>query len=102
MTADLLARKETSFVLWHVGNTTPVPSLIVGQVKPGAPLTFIDKQEFPLTQFLVSQTFGKFQQQNATLKMVKFIITGLKLPSVIPILIELVSVCGLLTPLHTW
>jgi len=50
MTADLLARKETSFVLWHVGNTTPVPSLIVGQVKPGAPLTFIDKQEFPLTK----------------------------------------------------
>lgn len=48
MTADLLARKETSFVLWHVGNTTPAPSLIIGQLKPGTPINFTNEQEFPL------------------------------------------------------
>ncbi|MDF5725112.1 MAG: alpha-amylase family glycosyl hydrolase [Rhizonema sp. PD37] len=50
MTADLLARKETSFVLWHVGNTTQVPSLIIGQVKLGAPITLIKEEHFLLQQ----------------------------------------------------
>lgn len=48
--ADLLTRKETSFVLWTVGNTTPAPSLIIGQVKPGAPITLPEEHNKFLLQ----------------------------------------------------
>ncbi len=50
MKADLLARKEASFVLWRIGKTNPPPHLIIGQVQEGSPISFTNEQEFPLTQ----------------------------------------------------
>ena len=48
MAANLLARKETAFVLWRVGNTNQPPTLIIGQLHPGTPITFSNEQRFTL------------------------------------------------------
>jgi 1,4-alpha-glucan branching enzyme len=48
MAESLLVRKQTSFVLWRVGNSNPPPDLIIGQLQPGTPFTFINEQRFPL------------------------------------------------------
>jgi 1,4-alpha-glucan branching enzyme len=48
MAANLLARKETAFVLWRVGNTNQPPTLIIGQLHPGTPITFSNERRFTL------------------------------------------------------
>jgi len=48
MSADILTRKETAFVLWRVGNANPPPTLIIGQLQAGAPSTFMGEQRLPL------------------------------------------------------
>jgi hypothetical protein len=48
MVANLLARKETAFVLWRMGHTTQPPALIIGQLQLGTPITFINEQHFTL------------------------------------------------------
>lgn len=48
MTADLLARKQTAFVLWRVGNATPPPTLILGQGQLGAPIAFTGERQLPM------------------------------------------------------
>ncbi len=45
MSANLLVRKQASFVLWRVGNPSPPPKLIIGQLQPGNPVTLTGKQE---------------------------------------------------------
>lgn len=40
MKANLLEKKETAFVLWRVGNSTPPPTLVIGQLQAGNPMTF--------------------------------------------------------------
>ncbi|HEY7167305.1 MAG TPA: alpha-amylase family glycosyl hydrolase [Candidatus Binatia bacterium] len=49
MGINLLARKESAFVLWRVGNTAQPPVLIIGQVAPGAPQQFLGEQRFTLS-----------------------------------------------------
>lgn len=48
MTADLLVRKESAFVLWRLGNTNPAPEIILGQLRPGTPITLVNEQRFTL------------------------------------------------------
>ncbi len=48
MSAKLLERKQTAFVLWRVGNTNAPPALIIGQLQGGAPISFAGEQRFPL------------------------------------------------------
>lgn len=48
MTVDLLRRKETVFVLWRVGNISPAPALVIGILKAGTPITFVDRQQITL------------------------------------------------------
>jgi 1,4-alpha-glucan branching enzyme len=45
---DLLQRKKSAFVLWRVGNPTPPPLLIIGQLQFGNPFQFGAEQQFPL------------------------------------------------------
>ena len=47
---NIFTRKEQNFVLWRVAQTTPPPKLIIGQLKPGAPITFQNEQQFALRQ----------------------------------------------------
>ena len=42
--ADLLARRDTAFVLWPVDTAAPAPELIVGWLQPGTPLALIGEQ----------------------------------------------------------
>lgn len=46
--ADLLARRESAFVLWHVLHPNPPPRLIIGWLQPGTPLGLIGQQTFDL------------------------------------------------------
>jgi len=48
MSANILTRKETAFVLWRGGNANPPPTLIIGQLQAGAPSTFIAEQRLAL------------------------------------------------------
>jgi pullulanase len=48
MSANLLTRKQTSFILWRVGNTNPPPELVIGQLQIGNPIKLINEQRFPL------------------------------------------------------
>lgn len=48
MSANLLVRKQTSFVLWRVGNPNPPPKLIIGQLQSGNPITLTSKQELAM------------------------------------------------------
>lgn len=50
MPADLLVRKRTAFVLWRVADTSAAPSLVLFQVRPGAPLVPSAERVVPLTQ----------------------------------------------------
>ena len=48
MSADLLLRKETHFVLWHPKNTVPAPQLVIGEFQPGNPPTLGNERRLPL------------------------------------------------------
>ncbi|MEP7242350.1 MAG: alpha-amylase family glycosyl hydrolase [Gammaproteobacteria bacterium] len=48
--ADLLARRNTAFVLWHVTPAIDVPELLIGWLQPGTPLTLIGEQRLRLRQ----------------------------------------------------
>ena len=46
--ADLLVRRETAFVLWHLANVEPPPRLIIGWVQPGTPIGLVGEQSLAL------------------------------------------------------
>ncbi len=48
VTADVFTRRETNFVLWRVASSTPPPKLIIGRLRLGAPVAFVDEQAFDL------------------------------------------------------
>ncbi|MGE0826644.1 MAG: alpha-amylase family glycosyl hydrolase [Candidatus Binatia bacterium] len=48
MSSTLLQRKITHFVLWRPRITTPPPTLVIGQLKPGNPPTFVGEQHVAL------------------------------------------------------
>ncbi len=50
MESDLLARKETHFILWRPRGTDPPPHLVIGQFRPGNPPSFEKLQSAPLRQ----------------------------------------------------
>src|SRR6516162_2109379 len=47
-TADLLARKESAFVIWRVGNINPPPMLVIGQLQVGNPFALVNEHRFTL------------------------------------------------------
>jgi len=47
---DLLARRQTAFVLWRLTHTDPPPSLIIGWLQPGTPLQLVGEQSLPMRQ----------------------------------------------------
>ena len=49
MGANLLERKETGFVLWRAGDTATAPALIIGQLRPGAPVEFTSERRFNMS-----------------------------------------------------
>src|SRR5437667_7899199 len=49
ITADLLGRKLTHFVLWRPNDNTTPPTLVIGRLQLGNPPTFVDPKRFPLT-----------------------------------------------------
>ncbi len=49
ITANILERKSTHFVLWRPSAITTPPTLLIGQLRPGNPPTFIGAKQFPLT-----------------------------------------------------
>ena len=48
--ADLLARRESAFVLWHATQITTPPHLIIGWLQPGTPLELIGEQRLQMRQ----------------------------------------------------
>jgi len=49
ITANILDRKETHFILWRPTASTTPPVLIIGQLQPGNPPTLVGEKHFPLT-----------------------------------------------------
>jgi hypothetical protein len=49
ITANILDRKATHFVLWRPSAITTPPVLLIGQLQPGNPPTFIGGRKFPLS-----------------------------------------------------
>jgi hypothetical protein len=39
--ADLIARRETAFVLWHPTHAALPPQLVIGWLQPGTPLSLM-------------------------------------------------------------
>jgi pullulanase len=50
MDADLLNRRERDFVLWRLAVPDPPPTLVIGQLQAGAPVTLAGEQRIDLTQ----------------------------------------------------
>ncbi len=48
MDAAILKERRTNFVLWRVGKAEPSPTLVIGRLKPGAPLVLTEERQFPL------------------------------------------------------
>lgn len=48
LSADLLDRKQTHFVLWHTQPAATPPVLVIGQFQPGNPPALANLQRFPL------------------------------------------------------
>ena len=48
MSADLLDRKATHFVLWRPRHMSPPPRLILGKLKPGNPPVFVGQRNLAL------------------------------------------------------
>ena len=48
ITANLLHRKQTSFVLWRVGEPASPPTLVIGQLQFDNPITLLNEQQFSL------------------------------------------------------
>jgi pullulanase len=48
MSANILDRMETSFVLWRAVNGNPAPQLIIGELQTGAPISLTNVRQFPL------------------------------------------------------
>jgi 1,4-alpha-glucan branching enzyme len=48
MAADILQRKETAFVLWRAVNGNPAPTLVIGELQEGAPITLNNVRQIPL------------------------------------------------------
>ena len=49
-TAHLLQRKTTHFVLWRPQHADPPPTLVIGKLQQGNPPTFVDEQQFALSE----------------------------------------------------
>ena len=50
MNADILILRQRQFVLWRAVPSTPPPTLVIGQLQPGAPVTLTGGQRFVLGQ----------------------------------------------------
>ena len=50
MNADILAQRQDSFVLWRAAQSTPPPTLVIGQLLPGAPVSLAGEQRSDLMQ----------------------------------------------------
>ena len=50
MNADILNLRQRQFVLWRAVPSTPPPTLVIGQLQPGAPVTLTGGQRFVLGQ----------------------------------------------------
>jgi pullulanase len=50
MEADLSKRKQSSFMLWRLGNTSEAPTLVIGQLQLGNPIEIANEQRLPMTQ----------------------------------------------------
>jgi pullulanase len=48
--ADILVLRQRQFVLWRAVSSTPLPTLVIGQLQPGSPVTLTGEQRFPLSQ----------------------------------------------------
>ena len=48
MAADILQRKETAFVLWRAVNGNPAPTLVIGELQEGAPISLNNVRQIPL------------------------------------------------------
>lgn len=48
LTENIFLLKETHFVLWRARASTPPPSLVIGTLNPGAPVTFTGEQRIDL------------------------------------------------------
>ena len=46
--ADLLERRGTAFVLWHLTQEEPPPRLIIGWVQPGTPIGLVGEQSLSM------------------------------------------------------
>ncbi|MCW3090181.1 MAG: hypothetical protein JWP81_1250 [Ferruginibacter sp.] len=50
MNADIFRRRQNAFILWRVQNTSVPPAIIIGQLKEGAPIHFINDKKLSLSQ----------------------------------------------------
>lgn len=50
MAADILKRRRRDFVLWRVAIPDPPPTLVIGQLQPGAPVTLGKRERIELTR----------------------------------------------------
>lgn len=50
MMADILTRKVNNFVMWRAAPGASPPSLVIGQLQLGAPVTLVGEQQFDLQQ----------------------------------------------------
>lgn len=48
MTAAILTKKETAFVLWKAASTAMPPALVIGQLQEGTPITLVNEKVLPL------------------------------------------------------
>jgi glycosidase len=49
MDAHVLTLRTRHFVLWRPARTSPVPTLVIGRLQPGAPVTLTGEQRFDLS-----------------------------------------------------
>ena len=50
MPANVVIRKETSFILWRLANDSPPPKLVIGLCQPGAPMQVINEKNIDMTR----------------------------------------------------
>ena len=50
MAADVLTLRRKEFLLWRPARTEPPPSLVIGRLQSGAPVTFVGERSVELTE----------------------------------------------------
>ncbi|MEW6267250.1 MAG: alpha-amylase family glycosyl hydrolase [Thermodesulfobacteriota bacterium] len=51
MNADIFTKRINNFIFWHPSLSTEPPTLIIGHLQLGAPVTFVDAQRYDLQLF---------------------------------------------------